>query len=57
MNEITMISKSKLHKFKVITAKGTIYGENQVSPKNQNETQPRWYDNKFNELLKILLGE
>lgn len=57
LKEETRQGKSKLHKFKVITAKGTIYGENQVSPKNQNETQPRWYDNKFNELLKILLGE
>ena len=57
LKEETRQGKSKLHKFKIITAKGEAYGENQVSPKNQNETQPRWYDNKFNELLKILLGE
>lgn len=42
--------------FKVITAKGKEYGENQVSPKNQSETQPRWYDDKFQELLN-LVGE
>ena len=54
LKEETRQGKSKLHKFKVITAKGKPYGENQVSPKNQNETQPRWYDNKFQELLKIL---
>lgn len=30
------------------------YGENQVSPKNPNETQPLYYENMFNELLKEL---
>ena len=41
LKEETRQGKSKLHKFKVITAKGKEYGENQVSPKNQSETQPR----------------
>ena len=54
LKEATRQGKSKLHKFKVITANGEAYGENQVSPKNQNETQPRWYDDKFQELIKIL---
>lgn len=54
LKEETRQGKSKLHKFKVITAKGQIYGENQVSPKNQNETQPRWYDDKFEELLQAI---
>lgn len=52
LKEETRQGTTKLHKFKVITAKGVSYGENQVSPKNQNETQPRWYDDKFEELLK-----
>lgn len=56
LKEETRQGSTKLHKFKVITAKGEDYGENQVSPKNQSETQPRWYNNKFQELLK-LIGE
>lgn len=52
LKEETRQGTTKLHKFKVITPKGASYGENQVSPKNQNETQPRWYDDKFEELLK-----
>ena len=57
LKEETRQGKSKLHKFKIITANGKAYGENQVSPKNQNETQPRWYDDKFDELLSKLLGD
>ncbi len=56
LKEETRQGTTKLHKFKVITTKGEAYGENQVSPKNPNETQPRWYDDKFQELLK-LIGE
>ena len=56
LKEETRQGSTKLHKFKVITARGEDYGENQVSPKNQSETQPRWYDNNFQELLK-LIGE
>lgn len=36
---------------KSITAKGRLYGENQVSPNNPKETQPLWYEDKFEELL------
>ena len=52
--ENTRKGASKLHKFKVITGKGLEYGENVVSPKNQNETQPHWYDEKFEELINII---
>ncbi len=52
--EDTRKGASKLHKFKVITGKGLEYGENVVSPKNQNETQPHWYDEKFEELINII---
>lgn len=55
LKEETRQGKSKLHKFKVITAKGKEYGENQVSPKNQSETQPCWYDDKFEELLNTAI--
>lgn len=51
LKEETRQGKTKVHKFKVITHKGLPYGENQVSPKNQGETQPKWYDDKFEELL------
>lgn len=54
LKEETRQGTTKIHKFKVITEKGKSYGENQVSSKNQNETQPRWYDDKFEELLKAI---
>lgn len=54
LNEETRQGTTRIHKFKVITEKGKSYGENQVSPKNQSETQPRWYDDKFEELLKAI---
>lgn len=54
LKEATRQGKTKLHKFKVITDKGLTFGENQVSPKNPQETQPRWYDDKFAELLKAI---
>ena len=54
LKEETRQGTTRIHKFKVITEKGKYYGENQVSPKNQSETQPRWYDDKFEELLKVI---
>lgn len=50
-------SGSKVKTFKSITKKGERFGENQVCPNNPKETQPSWYDDKFDELLSILLGE
>lgn len=41
-------------KFKSITVKGLLYGENQVNPNNPKETQPLWYESKFDELLAVL---
>lgn len=40
----------KVRKFKNITEKGKEYGENEVNPKNQKETQPHWYVDRFAEL-------
>ena len=50
-------SSGKKKSFKAITTKGEQFGENQVSPNNPKETQPAWYEDKFDTLLKILLGE
>lgn len=47
-------SKGKKKLFKCITEKGLTYGENQVNPNNPKETQPLWYESKFDELLAVL---
>ncbi|UVQ72689.1 hypothetical protein NXY30_16620 [Bacteroides faecis] len=47
-------SKGKDKHFKSITESGLSYGENQVNPNNPKETQPLWYEEKFNELLMLL---
>lgn len=48
-------SKSKgTKRFPILTKKGLKFGENQVHPKNQSETQIRYYEDKFLELLKEL---
>lgn len=49
-------SKGKTKSFKSITDKGKYYGENQTSPNNPHETQPLWYEDKFQDLLNKLLG-
>ena len=47
-------SKGLVKKFKHITPAGLSWGENQVSPKSPQQTQPLYYKNKFPELLKVL---
>ena len=47
-------SKGKKKPFKCITEKGKAYGENQVCPNNPNQTQPLWYEDKFEELVEEL---
>lgn len=47
-------SKGKQKQFKNITEKGLSYGENKQNPKNQAETQPLWYEDKFDEVLRIV---
>lgn len=44
--------KTKVKKFKNLV--DTTWGENQTSPKNQKETQPLYYEDKFMDLLKKL---
>lgn len=47
-------SKGKEVTWPVLVGEGLRYGCNQVSPKNPRETQPEYYDGKFDELLKRL---
>lgn len=44
----------KVHSWYVITPAFDKYGLNQQDPKFQQQTQIRWYDNLFNELLTIV---
>ena len=50
-------SKGKEVTWPVLVGDGLRYGCNQVSPKNPRETQPEYYDGKFDELLKRLKKE
>ncbi|EJF07626.1 prophage antirepressor [Thiovulum sp. ES] len=43
-----------LKEFKSLTEKGLEFGKNLISPKNQLETQPHYFESKFSELLEIL---
>jgi ribosomal protein L7/L12 len=43
-----------LKEFKSLTEKGLEFGKNMISPKNQLETQPHYFENRFSELLKII---
>lgn len=50
-------SKSGFKNFKCLTEKGLEFGENMVSPHNEKETQPHYYENKFQDLLSVLFGK
>lgn len=47
-------AKGAIKHFKSITTKGKQFGENQVSPKAPNQTQPMYYAEKFDSLLNSL---
>lgn len=47
-------SGGTVKRFKSITDKGLAYGENLQSPRNQKETQPHWYADKFGELYRVV---
>lgn len=54
----TRLSKTKGQKtYKAITQKGSRYGINLSTDRNPNEVQPRWYEETFPELLRILGGD
>ena len=46
--------RRKVHSWYVITPAFDKYGQNQQDPKFQQQTQIRWYDNLFSELLTIV---
>jgi ribosomal protein L7/L12 len=43
-----------LKEFKSLTEKGLQFGKNMISPKNQLETQPHYFEKKFSQLLELL---
>lgn len=47
-------SGGTVKRFKSITDKGLAYGQNLQSPRNQKETQPHWYADKFGELYRVV---
>ncbi|MBD5367206.1 MAG: hypothetical protein HDR82_09470 [Bacteroides sp.] len=49
-------SGGKIRSFKNITDKGLPYGKNLENPKNQKETQPHWYVDKFRELYNLVVA-
>jgi hypothetical protein len=44
-------SKGQTKKFWSVTETGQRYGKNETAPASPNETQPRWYVDRFGELL------
>lgn len=49
-------STKGVKKYKALTESGLRYGENAVSPHNQRETQPLYYEDTFVELVNLLEG-
>lgn len=47
-------SENGFKTFKSLTNKGLEFGKNMISPLNQLETQPHYFENKFLDLLKLL---
>ncbi len=43
-----------IKRFWSMTAKGCMYGKNITSPANPRETQPHFFESKFQELLRLL---
>ena len=48
-------SKGAIKKFWSVTEAGQKYGKNVTSPSNPKETQPHWYRDTFNELVRLHL--
>ncbi len=55
--ETRQSSRGRQKEYKVITADGLHYGINLVTPKNQSESQPHWYDDTFPELLALITNK
>jgi len=54
VDEKTKEKKPKMREFKSLTEKGLKFGKNIVSPQNQRETQPHYFETKFEELLELI---
>jgi len=54
LDEETKEKKPKLRTFKSLTEKGLEFGKNVISPHNQLETQPHYFESKFEELIESL---
>jgi len=50
-------SKGDTKTFYSLTEKGLEFGKNLISPANERETQPHYYEDKFGELVEIIMGE
>jgi hypothetical protein len=48
---------NKEKNYKALTEKGLKYGENAVSPQNQREVQPMYYDDSFKELFDMVVDQ
>jgi hypothetical protein len=48
------LAKGGKKSFWSITDKGLAYGKNETSPSSPNETQPRWYVDKFTQLISLI---
>jgi phage regulatory protein, rha family len=47
---------SKFKKYNALTEKGLQYGENAMSPQSQQEVQPLYYSNAFEELFDLIVS-
>lgn len=54
LDEETKEKKPKLRTFKSLTEKGLEFGKNVISPHNQLETSPHYFESKFSELITSL---
>ncbi|MBF0454502.1 MAG: hypothetical protein HQL72_06750 [Magnetococcales bacterium] len=50
-------NKKTKKKFKSLTKLGLRFGKNLISPQNERETQPHYYDSTFPELLEMILNK
>lgn len=46
--------KDKIKKFNSLTDAGLVYGQNNSSPSNPNEVQPRYFEDTFMEIFRIV---
>jgi hypothetical protein len=58
LEEKTRHSTTKgIKKFKALTSTGLRFGENLISPQNNKEVQPHYYEELFDELLTLIMKQ